>query len=462
MKTDKKMVLIFLSFLVVVHCTDLQPLASSDEENRVDPIDGPAAGVGGGDPHPETSAAESTTAAAAVDGHRSGRQYYQQPAAFAYQPYPQRRAYNKSPGQPMKRPKFRTKPGGGRRGQRPRRRPSMSGGPPAMPSATGSRYRRLPSPAPMMRPQHVNYIDTAGGADYDDGFESAPLPVSSLDYGDMREFDHESAAYAYGPPLQAVAGGRSRKRPVIVGAAPTIGYADETRPAAIMHVPVRVIRPTAPTRSTAANEVDAVADPMDKLRQLVHEAMDEHFANRHQELYGDGFGKQQKQQQQNHPNMQQVYSAKYKRQPPAPADREKALHHDHQQQRTADAVRSATAAVQPSQSSSVKATKDADVDADGSDDRLTLAEISAYMGAKPAETVLSAGGHRYVLSDALQQSYRHQQQQQQRQQLDHQQYSGEDHHQQYGGEDHRQPQYLRYVSPFEALYELPAARWTYK
>jgi len=314
-----------------------------------------------------------------------------------------------------------------------------------------------------MRPQHVNYIDTAGGADYDDGFESAPMPVSSFDYGDMHEFDHESAAYGYGPPLQAVAGGRSRKRPVIVAAAaaPTAGYADETRPAAIVHVPVRVIRPTAPTRSTSTNEVDGVADPMDKLRQLVHEAMDEHFANRHQELYGDGFGKQhQQQQQENHPNMQQVYSAKYKRQPPAPADREKALHHDHQQQRTADAVRSATAAVQPSQSSSAKVTKDADVDADGSDDRLTLAEISAYMGTKPAETVLSAGGHRYVLSDALQQSYR----QQQRQQLDHhqQQYSGDDHHQQYGGEDHHQPQYLRYVSPFEALYELPAARWTYK
>ncbi|XP_022166680.1 uncharacterized protein LOC111031156 [Myzus persicae] len=451
MKTDNKMMLIFLSFLAVARCTDLQSLASSDEENRIDPIDGPTAGVGGGDLHPETSAVESTTAAAAVDGHRSGRQFYQQSAAFAYQPYPQRRAYNKNPGQPMKRPKFRTKPGGGRRGLRPRRRPSMSGGPPTMSSMAGSRYRRLPSPAPMLRPQHNNYIDTAGGADYDDGFESAPLPVSSFDYGDMREFDHESAAYAYGPPLQAVGGGRSRKRPVIVAAAPTAGYADETRPAAIMHVPVRVIRPTAPTPSNTANEVDAVADPMDKLRQLVHEAMDEHFANRHQELYGDGFGKQQ--HQPNMQQMQQVYSAKYKRQPPAPADKEKALHHGHQQQRTADAVRSATASVQPSQSPSVKTTKDVDVDADGSDDRLTLAEISAYMGAKPAETVLSAGGHRYVLSDALQQSYRHQQQQ--RPQLDH-------HHQQYGGEDHHQPQYLRYVSPFEALYELPAARWTYK
>jgi len=311
----------------------------------------------------------------------------------------------------------------------------------------------------MSRPQHVNYIDTAGGMDYDDGFESAPLPVSSFDYGDMREFDHESAAYAYGPPLQAIAGGRPRKRPVIVAAgaaaAPTVGYADETRPAAIVHVPVRVIRPTAPAPSNAANEVDAVADPMDKLRQLVHEAMDEHFANRHQELYGDGFGKQQ-QQQQNHLNMQQVYSAKYKRQPPAPADREKALNHGHQQQRTADALRSASVSVQPSQSpSTLKAAKDADVDADGSDDRLTLAEISAYMGAKPAETVLSAGGHRYVLSDALQQSYRQQQQQ-------HQQLQDHNHQQYDGGEDHRHPQYLRYVSPFEAIYELPAARWTYK
>ncbi|XP_015367928.1 PREDICTED: uncharacterized protein LOC107164577 [Diuraphis noxia] len=448
MKTDSKMVLIFLSFLAVARCTDLQPLVSSDEENRVSPIDGPAAGVGDGDLRLETSAAESTTAAAAVDGHRSGRQFYQQPAAFAYQSYPQRRAYNKIPGQPMKRPKFRTKPGGGRRGPRPRRRPSMSGGPPTMSSMTGSRYRRLPSPAPMMRPQHNNYIDAAGGVDYDDGFESAPLPVSSFDYGDMREFDHESAAYAYGPPLPAVTGGRSRKRPVVLAAAPTVGYADEQRPTAIVHVPVRVMRPTAPTPSPAVNEVDVVADPMDKLRQLVHEAMDEHFANRHQELYGDGFGKQQQQHQS---NMQQVYSAKYKRQPPASADKEKALHHGHQQQRTADAVRSATTSVQPPLSPSVKVTKDVDVDADGSDDRLTLAEISAYMGAKPAETVLSAGGHRYVLSDALQQSYR----QQQRQQVDH-------HQQLYGGEDHHQPQYLRYVSPFEALYELPAARWTYK
>lgn len=449
---DNKIMLIFLSFLAITRCTDLQPSASGNEENRVESIDGPAAGVGGGDPRPETSAAESTTAS--VDGHRSGRQFYQPPAAFAYQPYPQRRAYNKGPGQSMKRPKFRTKPGSGRRGLRPRRRPSMSG-PPPVSSVTGSRYRRLPAPTPMLRPQHVNYIDAAGGADYDDGFESAPLPVSSFDYGDMREFDHESAAYGYGPPLQSVAGGRSRKRPVIVAAAPTVGYSDEMRPATIVHVPMRVVRPAAaPTPTTTADEGNAAADPMDKLRQLVHEAMDEHFANRHQQLYGDGFGKQQ--QQQHQPNaqqqFQQVYSSKYKRQPPAPADREKALHHGHQQQRTADEVRSAKASAPPPppQTSSAKATEDVDVDTDGSDDRLTLAEISAYMGAKPAETVLSAGGHRYVLSDALQQSYRHQQQQ-----PDH-------HHQQYGGGDHHQPQYLRYVSPFEALYELPAARWTYK
>jgi hypothetical protein len=77
------------------------------------------------------------------------------------------------------------------------------------------------------------------------------------------------------------------------------------------------------------------------------------------------------------------------------------------------------------------------------------------MGAKPAETVLSAGGHRYVLSDALQQSYR---QQVQQQRLQHQ-------HQYDGDQDQHsllRQQYLRYVSPFEALYELPAARWSYK
>ncbi|XP_026806313.1 uncharacterized protein LOC113549285 [Rhopalosiphum maidis] len=450
MKTDNKVVLIFLSFLAVARCTDLEPLTSSDEENRLEPT----AGVGNSDPHPETGAAESTTAAAAVvDGHRSARQFYRPSAAFAYQPYPQRRAYNKSPGQSKKRPsKFRTKPGGGRRGLRPRRRPSgppFMSGPPSMPSATGSRYRRLPAPAQVLRPQHVNYIDTAGGgADYDDGFESAPLPMSSFDYGDMREFDNESGNYVYGPPLQAAAaGGRSRKRPVAA-----VGYADETRPTAIVHVPVRVVRPVVPTPPTAV-DVGTTADPMEKLKQLVHEAMDEHFASRHQELYGDGFGKQQQQQQNMH-QMQQVYSAKYKRQPSAAADREKSVHHNHQQQRSADAVGPASASVTPTQPPSDKTTKDVDVDADGSDDRLTLAEISAYMGAKPAETVLSAGGHRYVLSDALQQSYRHQQQQHRQLEHHHQQ-------QQYGGEDH-QPQYLRYVSPFEALYELPAARWTYK
>lgn len=418
-------------------------MANSDDENRLEPTAG--AGDGGDHPqHPETIAAESTTAvAAAVDGHRSGRQFYQQPAAaFAYQPYPQRRAYHKSPGQSKKRlNKYRTKPGeGGRRRLRPRRRPSVSGplsmsGPPAMsgppPSmGTGSRYRRLPGPAAVMRPQHVNYVDPAGGADYDDGFEPAPLmPMSSFDYG---EFDHESAnSYAYGPQTVA-AGGRPRKRPVAA-----VGYADETRPTAIVHVPVRVVRPAAlPTPSTtaAAAAGDSTADPMEKLRRLVHEAMDEHFANRHQELYGEGFGKQHQS------NSQQVYSAKYKRQQ---ADK----HAGHPPQWSATAAASATQSP-----SAVKTTKDADVDADGSDDRLTLAEISAYMGAKPAETVLSAGGHRYVLSDALQQSYRQQQhhhQQQQQQQYD-------------GGEDRHQSQYLRYVSPFEALYELPAARWTYK
>jgi hypothetical protein len=82
------------------------------------------------------------------------------------------------------------------------------------------------------------------------------------------------------------------------------------------------------------------------------------------------------------------------------------------------------------------------------------------MGAKPAETVLSAGGHKYVLSDALQQSYRLQQQQNQQ----HQQHQYH-HQQQFSGDDERdhQQQYLRYVSPFEAVYELPVVpRWMYK
>lgn len=394
--------------------------------------------------------------------HRDARQFYQ--PFVAYQPYPQRRAY-KGPGMQLKKKPMmvmRTKPG--RRARPSRRRPVAGGGHAAaaaavvpMQMAGTGRYRRLPPP---VRTQQVNYIDTAaasGGSDYEDGYESAPV-----DYGD---FDHE--AYAFGQPgaMQHMGGsgggvgpviassGRSRKRP--------IAYAPE-EPQAVVHVPVRVqARPVAalfPTPvAVAATSVPTTttADPMEKLRQLVHEAMDEHFfANRHQGLYADGFGKQ--------PVLQ--YSAKYKRQQQAAADRDK-------QDKVQDfgqssSSRTTTAAAADAVKSDAPVKKDVhgstqhhpqhsspDAEADGSDDRLTLAEISAYMGAKPAETVLSAGGHRYVLSDALQQSYRNQQQQHQQ----HQQYNVDDQR------DHHQQQYLRYVSPFEAVYELPVVpRWMYK
>lgn len=395
---------------------DLQTSATdADEENHVEPS-GQLTVVGG---H-----TESTTAAAAVAGVRSARQYYQPAAAFGYQPYPQRRAYV---GPKKKRRPMRTKSG---RRPKPRRRPGAVG-----PQSAMGRFRRLPPP---MRPQHMNYVDPAA-VDYEDGFESAPQSMS-FDYGEREFVDHEPAAAAYlygsamdpaGPMAVMTTSGRSRKRPVTA-------YVDEQpQSSAVVHLPVRVAmrpvpaQPTTPTTTTTV----VTADPMEKLRQLVHEAMDEHFANRHQELYTDGFDKQQ-------PSHQHVYSAKYKRH----QDKDK-----HPQQRTADAVKSLTTTT--TSSTGTKRDVPSDADALGSDDRLTLAEISAYMGAKPAETVLSAGGHRYVLSDALQHSYRnHQQPQQQYQQ------------QQYGvgggGED--QQQYLRYVSPFEAIYELPAARWTYK
>lgn len=414
--------MMFLKFFT--NNRDLQSTANSDAVTRVEPV---TRLTGINDDH------ESSTTSAAVS-ERSGRQYYQPQAMYAYQQYPHRRAY-KNP-QSKKRP-MRTK--SGRRPGRPASRPRKPSSPVSMQM---SRYRRLPSP---VRQQQVNYIDSAG-VDYGDGFESGTNAVS-FDYDDPATV---GTAYMYGhgghvaqaqaqvaQPVAVVASsGRSRKRPV--SAAVTMaGYADESHQT-VVHVPVRVTRPAAiPTVAVT------VADPMDKLRQMVHEAMDEHFANRHQELYTDGFDKQH-----------QVYSAKYKRQQTA-ADKDKL------QQRTADAVKSSAVMVPlaPSQSAETAKTS-ADTDADGSDDRLTLAQISAYMGAKPAETVLSTGGHRYVLSDALQQSYR-QQQQNQQQQFQQQQvqrhYGG-------GGDDrhNNQQSYLRYVSPFEAVYDLPVAQWTYK
>lgn len=309
---------------------------------------------------------------------------------------------------------MRTK--GRRPGSRPRRRPSQAGPP---------RYRRLP-PQPV-RPQHVNYID---GGDYDDGYESMPSAAvaSSFDYSEREFLDDPSLAYGnsvqYGPhsvpgPMAVLSSGgaRLRKRPVGF-----VTAADE-----VIHVPMRVARPAAltvapplptPQPTTTTTSTASTVDPMEKLRQLVHEAMDEHFANRHQELYTDGFDKH-------------VYSAKYKRQPSA-VDRDKFQRAD---------------AVKPSSTPKKDA---ADVDADSSEGRLTLAEISAYMGAKPAETVLSAGGHRYVLSDALQQQQQVHDHQQQQVYVDETAGGAEQHH-----------QYLRYVSPFEAIYEMPA-RWTYK
>lgn len=339
---------------------------------------------------------------------RTGKQFYQPVNTYEYQQFPQRRAYNKGPNYSMKKRLKKIKSG---RRPRPRRRPMG-------PQMTKNRYRRLPTQP--MRAHHVNYIDSAGGMDYEDGFESAPQSVS-LDYGE-HEFIHEPAMTysSYGPtgPMGAAVpvavigpqSSRTRKRPTATG------YVD---------VPLRVAfsRPTTPVVATTVTTVD----PMDKLRQLVHEAMDAHFANKHQELYSGGFDKQ---------HHQLVYSSKYKR----PKDKS-----DKQQQQTLEAVRTTVAPVIKKDIPS----EDVDTDANGSDDRLTLAEISAYMGAKPAETVLSAGGHRYVLSDALQQSYRQQQQQQQQQQA-----------LQYGDENNQQ-RYLRYVAPFETLYEMPGTQWTY-
>lgn len=257
--------------------------------------------------------------------------------------------------------------------------------------------------------------------------------MSSFDYGEYhREVDREPAYAPYvGPmsPMPAAAAvvvasppfARQRKRPLAVAA-----VTDEQE--AVVHVPVRV-------------QARPAADPMEKLRQMVHEAMDEHFANKHRELYVDGFN-----------GKPAVYSAKYKRQ----QQQEQVT--DKKQQRSTTAMEEQNDAAAGKKSD---AAPTLDADADGTDDRLTLAEISAYMGAKPAETVLSAGGHRYVLSDALQHAYRQQQQlhHRQPQQLHQQQ-------QQYDSDDHRGgdgTSYLRYVSPpYETIYGLPAARWAYK
>lgn len=362
---------------------------NDDENEPGDQQLRPAVVVGG---HRDESSAPVNGSAAATTVGRSGRQFYQPYAA-----YPQRRVYKGPPGRTKKRPtrtKFGRRPG-------PRRRP------PAVPM-TG-RYKRLPPP------RHVsNYVDTPGG-----GVDYADNESPSFDYDEFEHREPAGAYAAYGPtgtmavPATAFAHVPRKRRPYIV---------DERAVVPLVRV-VPASRPDVAQPPAAAAAV-VVDHPMDKLRQMVHEAMDEHFANRHQELYADGFDKQQRRR----PHANQVYSAKYKRLP------------DKQQQR---ATSEDDVTEQPSTVGTTTTAKSArDPDADGSDDRLTLAEISAYMGAKPAETVLSAGGHRYVLSDALQQSLRHQQQQ----------YYA----------DQRQQHYLRYVSPFEALYELPAARWAYR
>ncbi|XP_025408699.1 uncharacterized protein LOC112682349 [Sipha flava] len=443
METDNKLVFVFFSFLVFAHCTDV----NSTEGNGVEPDgDGhlrPA--VHGG--HLENHE-PATTEATAPQSNRAARQFYQ--PFIAYHPYPQRRAF-KGPGLQLKKKPMRTKPG--RRPRPPRRRPAVGPAQAAvpMPMQTMGRYRRLPPP---MRTQQVNYIDSTG-TDYEDGYESAPM--TSVDYGD---FDHD--AYVFGQPgaMQQIpsgggapmiaSSGRPRKRPV----ATAMAYAPEDTQA-VVHVPVRVqARPVAAMYPTPAPTT--TADPMEKLRQLVHEAMDEHFASRHQGLYADGFDKQ--------PHHPVQYSAKYKRQQVAD-DKDKDFRQSQPQHQsgktTVDAVRAEVPVKKDVGSyASPHHHSSSDAEADGSDDRLTLAEISAYMGAKPAETVLSAGGHKYVLSDALQQSYRLQQQQNQQ----HQQHQYH-HQQQFSGDDERdhQQQYLRYVSPFEAVYELPVVpRWMYK
>lgn len=434
----------------------MQSTGTGDREyNSVEPSGQLAAAtVTIGESVPAGELHEETTTAG-----RSKRQYY--PAtAYRYiqtSPYVNRRAYKVTGGQPNnnnKRP-LKTK---SRRRPRPKRRPVAV--------TSQARYRRLP--VQQMRPQHVNYADPAAVAVdyYDDGgagVESAPQPVP-FDFGPEHEFDREpTAEYTmYGPNGQAVRPlavmpstfGRYRKRPIV----PITGYGHDVN-VPLQAVPVRVTRPTAPTptasalvglTATTAQNVVPINEMKDKLRRLVLEAMDEHFAARHQELYTDGFDKLQ----------HQVYSSKYKTRVGGQlADNGNTV--------------GTTAVDAKNKGASHQASSDAD--ADGSDDRLTLAEISAYMGAKPAETVLSAGGQRYVLSDALQHSYRLQQQQHQKQQLQQRMYGvggGDDdhlHHQQqqermYGDDEgHRQePQYLQYVSPFEALYELPAARWTYR
>ncbi|VVC36396.1 Hypothetical protein CINCED_3A004764 [Cinara cedri] len=458
------MMFVLISMLAIAHCTELQSIRSGDRENNsIEPSGQLTA----------TAAASENTAAVGLPvetttAGRSARQFYPA-AAFGYMqtsPYANRRAYKVAAGQLNNKRPLRKKSG---RRPRPKRRPAAG--------MSQARYRRLPMQ--QMRPQHVNYVDPAAAAVdyYDDGgagLESVPQPVP-FDFGPEREFNRETAAaYAvYGTnsmgPISPLAvavqsmSGRSRKRP----AASVTGYGhDGDVPLqAIVHVPVRVARPAVQPTPTAAAFVATTAENViptadlhqmeDKLRRLVHEAMDEHFAARHQELYSDGFDKLQ------HP----VYSAKYKKRGGGlTADNENG---NGPHRTTTDAtVKSAAKNKDTSHQSS------SDADADGSDDRLTLAEISAYMGAKPAETVLSAGGHRYVLSDALQHSYRLQHQQ--HQQLQQRMYDdGDDrddhlHHQQqqrtYGDGDghHHEPQYLRYVSPLEALYELPSARWAYR
>ncbi|XP_050544252.1 uncharacterized protein LOC126907187 [Daktulosphaira vitifoliae] len=380
---DNKNVLVFMTILMVVQCTNTT-LGNGAEDLTTDTVlvelKKKIEFTSVGD-HIENKSEDNNVTE--VVSQRSARQLY---SPFGYPSFVQRRAY-KVPAKMKKRPV-----GGGRMkprrpGGRPRRRP-FAGNQQSM-----GRFRRLPPQ--FVRPQQNNYIDPN---DYEDGFETAVAP--SYDYGGDKDLVEEiptSLLYATGSRLPATVASSTilRKRPT---------YEEQASipAAAVIHVPVRVNRPVA----TPAPTTPAV-DSMEKLRQLVHQAMDEHFASRHQELYSDGFDKQ-------------VFSAKYKR---PSLDKEK---------RT-----SAGDIILGTQSSQVQTSTQkshADVDADGSDDRLTLAEISAYMGAKPAETVLSSGGHRYVLSDALQGYHQHKTDQ----------------------------QYLRYVTPLEALLEVPVGRWAYQ
>ncbi|XP_050439569.1 uncharacterized protein LOC126845030 [Adelges cooleyi] len=376
---NKKVLLLLLmsmSFLAIAHCTmDAKPVNGSTEVTVSTLVEHDDLQMAASENHSVSNA--SSTTEAADTGSRSARQLYASQFVFpSYSQSSQRRAY-KGPPKWKKRPGSRSKPRR-RPGPRQRRRPTY--GPPGSHQSMG-RYRRLP---PFMRQQHNNYIDAS---DYDDSIE--PMLSPSFDYGDKEFIEEMPASIVY-------ATGGSQLPTTVVRKRPMYEEQASMPAAAVIHLPLRITKqPT--TTTTVRPSVDA----MEKLKQLVHEAMDEHFASHHQDLYADGFDKH-------------VFSSKYKR----PSDKEK---------RTTDSV------AKNSQSTTQR-NKAEDTDAEGSDERLSLAEISAYMGAKPAETVLSSGGHRYVLSDALQGYHQHKTDQ----------------------------QYLRYVTPLEALYDVPVGRWAYQ